>query len=233
MSGFWRFFRYGLLTIAALVAILITMPFIWLASGFIYQSVFRYTHHYRLVLEIEDHGEIRKGSSVIGVSISPIPPWNPKLLDSPRVSVRGEAVVVELSTGQVVVATLRHGPTGNGNLLVTLASRALGKPPSQGYKDAPNWDGSAELTGSLLPLIVTFDDINDPYSLRAVPPEEFVRRFGPRIQFRRMLLEMTSDPVTREIERKLPFLETRRDELASLYGRPILIPNLSKFIRGQ
>src|SRR6056297_2010320 len=112
MSGFWRFLRYGLLGIANLVALLIAIPVIYLTAGSVYQSRVHYTHHYRLVLEIEDHGEIRTGSSVIGVSFSPTPPWTVYRLGSPWTRFHGEAVVVELSTGQVVVATLRHGIGG-------------------------------------------------------------------------------------------------------------------------
>ena len=151
------FSAMGCLRSPRFVAILITMPFIWLASGFTYQSVFRYTHHYRLVLEIEDHGEIRKRLQGDRCQHFAIPRWNPKLLDSPRVSVsrRGRRWW-NCRPGRSWWRRCGMVLTGNGNLLVTLASRALGKPPSQGYKDAPNWDGSAELTGSLLPLIVTF-----------------------------------------------------------------------------
>src|SRR6056297_2639954 len=213
MSGFWRFFRYGLLTIAALVAILITMPFIWAGSAEVYQWLIRYTHHYRLVLEVEDHGEIRTGSSVIGVSFSPLAPWIHSEFGSSKTRIRGEAVVVELSTGQVVVATLMHGPRGNTEQMQSLASRTLGANAPGNLRDARNWTGKGEVTGSDIPSMLLFKSRDEPSGGRWVAPDEFEEKIGPNIQLRRMTLEMTSDPVTRQIEEKLPFMARDWDEL--------------------
>ncbi|KPQ12493.1 MAG: hypothetical protein HLUCCO17_02675 [Saliniramus fredricksonii] len=224
MSGFWRFFRYGLLTIAALVAILITMPFILIGADTLYHSVVRYTHHYRLVLEIEDHGEIRTGSSVIGVSFSPPPPWFRNVFPTSKTRIRGEAVVVELSTGQVVVATLRHGYETSANTyrMRILARLALQQDDPRFFMEARNWEGSAELSGELIPSILLFESGDDPYSRQWLPPDSFREKLGPEFQFQRMTLEMTSDPVTRQITEKLPFMARDWDELkeeANAMGR--------------
>jgi|SRR6056297_2353276 len=213
MSGFWRFFRYGLLTIAALVAILITMPFIWAGSAEVYQWLIRYTHHYRLVLEVEDHGEIRTGSSVIGVSFSPLAPWIHSEFGSSKTRIRGEAVVVELSTGQVVVATLRHGARGTAERMQYLASRTLGANAPGNLRDAPNWVGKGEVAASNIPAMILFRSGDDPSAGQWIRPDEFPEKIGPDIRFRRMTLEMTSDPVTRQIEEKLPFMTRGREEI--------------------
>ena len=213
MSGFWRFLRYGLLGIANLVALLIAIPVIYLTAGSVYQSRVHYTHHYRLVLEIEDHGEIRTGSSVIGVSFSPTPPWTVYRLGSPWTRFHGEAVVVELSTGQVVVATLMHGPRGNTEQMQSLASRTLGANAPGNLRDARNWTGKGEVTGSDIPSMLLFKSRDEPSGGRWVAPDEFEEKIGPNIQLRRMTLEMTSDPVTRQIEEKLPFMARDWDEL--------------------
>ena len=210
MSGFWRFLRYGLLAIAALIAILIAAPFILVGADRLYYSVVQYTHHYRLVLEIEDHGEIHTGSSVIGVSFSPPPPWFRNFFPTSRTRVRGEAVVVELSTGQVVVATLMHGPKANASRMQSLASRALGSSVSGGLREAPNWAGKAELTGSDIPTMILLPSLDDPFEGSWLAPDEFPEKIGPNVRFRRMTLEMTSDPVTRQIEEKLPLITQDR-----------------------
>lgn len=213
MSGFWRFLRYGFLAIVVLIALLIAAPFILIGADRLYYSVVQYTHHYRLVLEIEDHGEIRTGSSVIGVSFSPPPPWFRNFFPTSRTRVRGEAVVVELSTGHVVVATLMHGPRGNTEHMQYLASRTLGANAPGNLRDAPNWTGEGEVTGSDIPTMLLFKSRDEPSGGRWVAPDEFEEKIGPNIQFRRMTLEMTSDPVTRQIEEKLPFMARDWDEL--------------------
>ena len=213
MSGFWRFFRYGLLTIAALVAILITMPFIWAGSAEVYQWLIRYTHHYRLVLEVEDHGEIRTGSSVIGVSFSPLAPWIHSEFGSSKTRIRGEAVVVELSTGQVVVATLRHGIGGRPYSMSGLASLAfpdLSKEARDKYKywmaGAPHWDAVIDLPDNLIPMLILFEDTNNPLYFHEMRHDDLTEMLGPEIRFLRVRLEMTSDAVTSSIKDHLPFL---------------------------
>lgn len=226
-----RAFKILLRAVLWLILLVIASPFLYLASGTLYQEIFRYTHHFRLVLEVEDHGVIRTGSSVIAASVSSRPPW--ALFGSISTGTRGEAVVVELSTGRLAVATLNHGPVERVNRLYMLAAMAFDRGGYNWFVDAPYWRGSVELTGDLIPLIVTFDDIDDPYSIRAVAPEAFPETFGPEIRFHRMWLEMTSDRVTRRIEEQLPFLATRREELSRLYGRPFVTPNTRLFMRGS
>lgn len=213
MSGFWRFLRYGFLAIVVLIALLIAAPFILIGADRLYYSVVQYTHHYRLVLEIEDHGEIRTGSSVIGVSFSPPPPWFRNFFPTSRTRVRGEAVVVELSTGHVVVATLRHGSRGTAERMQYLASRTLGSRVSGGLRNAPNWAGKGEVAVSDIPAMILFRSGDDPSAGQWITPDEFPEKIGPDIRFRRVTLEMTSDPVTRQIEEKLPFMTRGREEI--------------------
>lgn len=228
-----RAFKLLLRAVLWLILLVIASPFLFFGSGMLYVTVFKYTHHFRLVLEVEDHGVIRTGSSVIAVLVSPSPPWLPRGMRTLTIDTLGEAVVVELSTGRLAVATLGHGPAGGSDILYSLAAMAFDRGGYNWFVDAPYWRGSVELTGDLIPLIVTFDDIDDPYSIRAVPPEAFPETFGPEIRFHRMWLEMTSDRVTRRIEEQIPFLATRRDELNRMTRRSFVTPGMSLFIRGQ
>jgi hypothetical protein len=62
------------------------------------------------------------------------------------------------------------------------------------------------LSGDLIPAFVTFAIPNDPATARVVLPSEFPAVFGPGVRLRDAGIEMTNDPVTRGIEKKLTWL---------------------------
>ena len=46
------------------------------------------------------------------------------------------------------------------------------------------------------PLMVTFDDLADPKTVRRVDPDNLAATFGPGVELRAVTLEVTGDPVT-------------------------------------
>jgi hypothetical protein len=47
------------------------------------------------------------------------------------------------------------------------------------------------------PLLVTFDDINDPTTVKRVDPDDLAASFGPGVSLNRITLTITDEPVAR------------------------------------
>jgi hypothetical protein len=84
--------------------------------------------------------------------------------------------------------------------------------------------------------MVTISDVNNANSVRVVWPDEFEAVFGPGYRFKRAWIELTKDPVTRGIEKRLPFLTTQRKQLTEpriiSAGDPY-VPRLGGFTVGN
>jgi hypothetical protein len=75
-----------------------------------------------------------------------------------------------------------------------------------------------ELSPSDLPLLVRFRDINDAKTVERVKPGDLGASFGPGVYLKRATVEITKDPVTTGIEKRLPWLESLRSRGARLDG---------------
>lgn len=60
------------------------------------------------------------------------------------------------------------------------------------------------------PTLVHFRDIRDPQTVERVDPDNPAATLGPGIRIRRIIVQMTDDPVTTGIEKKLPWLHGYR-----------------------
>lgn len=129
---------------------------------------------------------------------------------------RGEAAVVELAPGRYLFALLTGGEGGLGAPGLNLA--ALAGRPQRLYpateaavaavKALPK-DQPLTLTPDLYPLLVTFDDINDPKTVRQVDPDDLGAAFGPGVRLKAVTLEVTDAPVTEgKVEAVLGDLKT-------------------------
>ena len=64
-----------------------------------------------------------------------------------------------------------------------------------------------EIPESQYPLLVTFTDLTDPTTVKAVDPENLAATFGPGVSLKRLTLEITDEPVTEgRIEQVLGWL---------------------------
>jgi hypothetical protein len=192
-----------------------------------------YTYRYRMTVEIDVHGETKTGTSVIEVRLSKQPRFLPEV-PPVATTVIGEAVFVDLGEGRNILALLASGPYGRTvdnpqfvvprHFMLSYSDRDIAKfPQLQG-----RWN-----LESRLPTLVTFTDLNDPKAVRVVQPEEFEQVFGPGVRFKRVWVEMTSDPVTRGIESKMPMLTTHRDWMRRMYSVPTTFtPRYHLFTRG-
>ncbi|HQU68867.1 MAG TPA: hypothetical protein PLI43_11825 [Albidovulum sp.] len=98
---------------------------------------------------------------------------------------RGEAVVVEVEPGRWLFALLKSGEGSLGSPGLNLAT-LVGKPKrlypateeTVALVKALPLDQPLTLPRDLYPLMVTFDDINDPKTVRRVDPDDLDASFG-------------------------------------------------------
>ncbi|MEQ1710635.1 MAG: hypothetical protein ABL908_04450 [Hyphomicrobium sp.] len=178
-----------------------------------------YVYRFRLGLEVEADGEVRRGAGVIEVRATNYKVGLPHTTGI-REKVRGEAVALDLGQGKSIFMLLALGATGSDDMFYALPLRVF---KSSTIEDLPHLRDIAELPSRLIPTLVTFVDLNDPATARVVRPEEFEAVFGAGVRFKQATIEMVSpgtwpltllgiggEPVTRGIEGKLPW-----------WGRPL------------
>ncbi|MES2913660.1 MAG: hypothetical protein V4753_00965 [Pseudomonadota bacterium] len=143
-----------------------------------------------------------------------------------RSKVTGEAVVVEVAPGKFLFALLsgtneekrdathwvypayQLSEAGSyGGAMMKLQSKPYDTPvlvPPEGW-----------------PMLVTFDDIAKPETVRRVNPEDLAAVFGEGVRLKAVTLKITDESVTEgRVEAVLPWLEKVGREQANLIGRP-------------
>ena len=185
------------------------------------------TLRYKLTYEVEAAGEIRTGSSIVQVRRE-----DTTKLPLPNTGygsqITGEAVVVDLGSGKYLFSLLKESkPTRTDST----AAQWL---PYTVFKDL--WDGemnpveftrhladkmlSKSLDHNQLPLLVTFDDINDPKSVKKVDPNNLAATFGAGYGLKSVTLEITDEPVTKgEVEKVLGWWKEYREKHYRLNGK--------------
>lgn len=135
----------------------------------------------------------------------------------------GEATVVDLGGGRYLFALI-SGAEARGLQVFGAAKRPLrltkGTLVDAARTVVANSGKTVSLSPEFYPLLVTFDDINDPASVRRVNPGELSARFGPGYQLSDITLSITDEPVSEgRVEQVLGWLTAIGRE------RPTLIPN--------
>jgi hypothetical protein len=164
-----------------------------------------YTHRYRLTFAIETDGAVHSGSSVIEVS------WvgQPKLGDAPPFlpRVRGQAPLIDLGARGVVVAALHpdgvDGLFANADILAIRAFEIDGRFDS--YRLITEQTGRRDLSPDNMPLLIWIPDPFDPRTARPTTVDHIPDLFGPTARLSAAYVEITRDPVTIDIDRKLPW----------------------------
>lgn len=192
-----------------------------------------YTYNYRMTVNVEADGKICSGSSVIEVRLVKQMQLTGEM---PRVAteVSGEAVFVDLGGGRNVIALLASGYKAKDS---EYPKYIVSKHFKLSYEDSdlvkfPRLQGRWELPSGELPALISFTNLNDPKTARAVGSTEFENVFDPEVHFKGVSIEMTSDPVTRGIEKNLkwwnnpgrPVSEARRAWLAGDTVGPSIEP---------
>jgi len=81
------------------------------------------------------------------------------------------------------------------------------------------------------PILVTFDALDDPRSVRLVDPRDLAASFGDGVRLVAIVVALTDDPVTKRLKRRLHWLI--EDSPGSLDGdfRPTTDPTLAQRLR--
>lgn len=205
-----RFFR----AIIAAFALSFAALFIWRQF---YPSE---TLRYRMTVLVDTPSGSVNGSSVIETTITE----QPKILPSASYidyDLKGEAVTVKLRNGQFLFALLAPGnggdPTGYHASLIQNAVRhdppllaRIGTDIANDWRlirpEARKRELQVDLTRQDFPMLVTFDDIDDPTSVKRVDPDDLASVFGEGVSLLRIRLQVTDDPVTSGIEKRLGWL---------------------------
>lgn len=173
------------------------------------------TWRYKMTVTVETPEGIREGSAVREVRIEE---YTPVIVDIPETSnyrkkVRGEAVAVDLGERGTLFAIMDHDgayrvifdlfrgppaytPEGLEYFRSIIGTEAV-MPPEKYPQYAP---------------LVTFTDVNDPMSVKAVDPGNLGEHFGEGVKLKSITVEMTDAPVTWGIEEVLPWLSQYYDQ---------------------
>lgn len=174
------------------------------------------SYRYRLTVEVDTPQGPRHGSSVIENTWTDYreAKWATRESQLLTTRVRGDAPVVELGDGRLLVALLAQGPLANDDpdfseiVPTTLGISWMSK--IQTHRDAVEGaraqPGPRTVPAEVLPPFATFTDPANAKSARLVPPDRLETAFGPGYRLRAVTLEITDDPVTRSITKWLPWV---------------------------
>lgn len=179
---------------------------------------------YRLFAEVETPTGIKSGFSVIEVSLE-------RSLRGSRVT--GEAVPVDLAPGKTLFVVLRSRDDVDWavNAINYFPATSNYLPGEKGHEGAvrrteraldakredrsayPVWlpnngsRGSAKKLGSPdTPYLVWFRNVRDPKTVEKLDPDDLAKKFGHGFRLKKMMVQITDEPVTSAIRGRLVWL---------------------------
>lgn len=201
-------------------------------------------YRYRLTVEVDTPEGLRTGSSVIEVEAgkgrSAMAPAGSVIM----YNLRGEAATVDLGEGRYLFALLRSKSEVDWAkqvmFLLTPSVRSNdGKDYEATFQEMLKRTGEIELPGYFRnsghiknrparPMLVTFGNIDDPTSVEEVDPDDLAATFGDGVSLKRITVQMTDDPVTTGIEKRLEWLSEYPEPRLDPEYRGSTNPNLSQ-----
>lgn len=191
---------------------------------------------YRITVAIETPHGLRTASGVWSMKLRPggiDQGYNSRF--------RGEAIPVDLPNGQTVFALLDFRGSGNGpaqGVAPTIAEQALTRayypdlhyPDHVGasrstiiqylkthHRDRIQLDCDVREFGSECPLLVTFANPANPFSVFALDPDDLASTIGSGYRLRGIYLQVTDDPPSHQIGNRLPWLANEWDRYLGRY----------------
>lgn len=165
--------------------------------------------NYRITIAVETPDGVKIGSAVRKVTASDAPRISPHAMGS--VSVKGEAVVIDLGERGVLFALLRSKDSVDYGYNIAfkhfIPNLALTGEKIRTYSSLK---GKAELKIENLPMLVRFRDINDPKTVELVDPNDLTASFGEGVKLVSATIEITDEPVTTGVEGYISWLGTKR-----------------------
>jgi len=179
---------------------------------------------YKLTLTVETPEGVKSGFGVVQMEARNV---SVPASGTPSRAI-GEAIYVDLGKGQRPIIALVGAPVGfagrdlrwaEGKPNVVALLNLYGEPakPGESFLDhvrqVGRLRGSRALTVDQLPLLVTFADINDPKSIIRIDPHDLPSALQRDVRWKSITFEITSEPVSTGIQKRLPWLLTLRSTL--------------------
>jgi hypothetical protein len=134
--------------------------------------------------------------------------------------VRGEALYLDLGPGKrplIALLTYTHITKPPSDWSYEHPTKLLGRLYGEKYQSGdPSGDqwrarifahrGAKEIAPPDLPDLVTFADVNNPKSVMAVDANDLEATLGPGVKWKSIALEVTDEPLTSGIEKRLGWL---------------------------
>jgi len=170
-------------------------------------------HKYRLTVEVQTPEGVKSASGVMAVHP------DRSYSRGGHTLTRGDAVLVDLGGGKNLFALLAHIDNKSVDLdgmnyVALRAYNAAGRKAS--FNEMSRMTGAVPVKGALVPVLVTFTDLNDPGTAREVLPDEVEAGLGKGFHVGSISVEVVpnglwpldfggrlGEPVTRGIEAKL------------------------------
>ena len=178
------------------------------------------TWHYKMTVAIQTPEGVKTGSAVREVYVKSGPGL---FTDStPKVTIKGEAVVIDLGPRGLIFALLRGDKMGvdygqNVFLRTIGPNEGAGSTTPEGvrYFNSLPVGTSLDLTDNAqrLPMLVRFKDINDPKSVERVDPSNLAAIYGEGVSLKSVTIEITDEPITTGIEKYLSWLGGYYDKM--------------------
>lgn len=177
----------------------------------------RHIWHQKLMLVVETPSGEVSGYSVVEVGARFFDP--PEFMTGNEVhyDLTGEAVTVEVLQGRFLFALM-----GDSEELFFWAAkdRFEGKTRGEWLRLIPDQTEPVTLTGDLIPMLVTFDDITKPETVRRVNPADLAAVFGEGVRLKSVTLEITEEAVTEvRVEGVLGWLCSYKNPYRRLSGK--------------
>ena len=185
-------------------------------------------HKYRLTVEVETPGGVKQASHVFAVF--PDRGYS----RGGRTRIAGDAVFVDLGSGKNLVALMAHLDKSldlDGMNYLALRAYGAARGSRVSFNQMSTMTGQVPVTGALIPVLLTFADPRDPRSAKLVAPDDPEAALGKGFHLHGITVEVVPNgfwpidfggplgqPVTRDIEAKLPWLSGPGDAAGTALG---------------
>lgn len=193
------------------------------------------TYRYKMAVEVDTPSGVKSGFSVQEHSVITSNIDFGEMSPKRALTLRGEAVVVDLSDGQSLFVLLCDPRLTQSvidpkwdNDWRSSAQRIISGDIPSGPKvmreDRPRPAGIK----SGLPLFVKFGDARDPKSVEVVNPTDLAASFGPGVRLKRIFLEVTSEKVSSRLGQRLRAMNIIPGQSLDRVFRPTSSPTLAQ-----
>jgi hypothetical protein len=199
-----------------LVALGILVGLVVLVVGYLWLSFYNIHVRYRLTVEVQDDDQIKTGSSVIELLYNIEPDWSPSHFNGFPTFI-GYAPTVDLGEKGMLFLTFSNAMRNSKqqaerNKQVFCLFDDIGCLPFAAYhissgstepsqkraalRELLRQSGPRDVPFITLTQLIRFVDVNGEHRYVDLPPDNLAVSFGPGVALKRVVLQLTDDPVT-------------------------------------